>query len=83
MEKQAVALKYEKYYVAPKIKAKGKGEIADIIIDTARKNGVNVIKDEKLADTLSIMDIGDSIPEELYGPVAEILIFLNKIDKGI
>ena len=38
-------------------------------------------KDDKLADTLSRLEIGDMIPPELYEVVAEILVFVNDMDK--
>ena len=38
-------------------------------------------RDDKLADTLSRLDIGDMIPPELYEVVAEILIFVDSMDK--
>ena len=38
-------------------------------------------QDDKLADTLSRLEIGDMIPPELYQVVAEILVFVNDMDK--
>ena len=38
-------------------------------------------RDDKLADTLSRLEIGDMIPPELYQVVAEILVFVNDMDK--
>ncbi len=38
-------------------------------------------KDDKLADTLSKLQIGDMIPPELYEVVAEILVFVDGMDK--
>ena len=40
-----------------------------------------VHQDDKLADTLSRLDIGDMIPPELYEVVAEILGFVDSMDK--
>ena len=42
---------------------------------------VPVHRDDKLADTLSRLEIGDMIPPELYEVVAEILIFVDAMDK--
>ena len=39
-----------------------------------------VHKDEKLAATLSKLEIGDYIPKELYGVVAEILVFVDRVE---
>jgi len=78
---QAVALKYDPSDVAPKIIATGKGKVAEKIIETAKEANVAVHQDTKLADTLSKLDIGDYIPPELYEVVAEILVFVDDMEK--
>ena len=40
-----------------------------------------VHRDDKLADTLSRLEIGEMIPPELYEVVAEILLFVDNMDK--
>ena len=40
-----------------------------------------VHRDDKLADTLSRLEIGDMIPPELYEVVAEILVFVDDMDR--
>lgn len=79
--KQAIALEYDPSDQAPKIIATGKGRLAERIIETAKESDVPVHKDEKLASTLSKLDIGDFIPPELYEVVAEILVFVDKMEK--
>lgn len=79
--KQAVALEYDPSDEAPKIVATGKGKLAERIIEAAKEADVPVHKDEKLASTLSKLDIGDFIPPELYEVVAEILVFVDKMEK--
>lgn len=79
--KTAVALSYEPGEQAPKILAAGKGALAEKIIDAAVEADVPTYKDDKLADTLSRLEIGDMIPPELYQVVAEILVFVNDMDK--
>lgn len=80
-EKTAVALAYEPGDRAPKILAAGKGELAERIIDQAKENDVPFYEDGKLAETLSKLQIGDTIPPELYDVVAEILVFVDDMDK--
>lgn len=80
-EKTAVAIAYEPGEAAPKILATGKGAVADKIIETAKESNVPLYKDNKLADTLSRLKIGDMIPPELYEVVAEILVFVDDMDK--
>ena len=79
--KTAVALAYEPGDVAPKILATGTGEVADRIIEKAKESKVPLYKDNKLADTLSRLKIGDAIPPELYEVVAEILVFVDDMDR--
>ncbi len=78
---QAVALQYNPDDVAPKIIATGKGKVAEKIIEKAKESNVAVHEDSKLADTLSKLDIGDYIPPELYEVVAEILVFVDDMEK--
>lgn len=80
-EKTAVAIAYEPGEAAPKILATGKGAVAEKIIETAKESKVPLYKDNKLADTLSKLKIGDMIPPELYEVVAEILVFVDDMDK--
>ena len=80
-EKTAVAVAYYPGEVAPKILAVGKGEVAERIIETAKENDVPFYQDNKLAETLSRLQIGDTIPPELYEVVAEILVFVDDMDR--
>jgi flagellar biosynthesis protein len=79
--KQAIALEYNPEEAAPRVIASGKGELAERIIEKAKEADVPVHRDDKLAETLSRLEIGDMIPPELYEVVAEILIFVDSMDK--
>ena len=79
--KQAIAIQYNPDEVAPKILASGTGIMADKIIEKAKSSDVPLYKDNKLANTLSKLDIGEYIPPELYSIVAEILVFVDNLDK--
>ena len=80
-KKTAIALAYDPNESAPKIIASGKGVLAEKIIDKAQEAGVPLHQDNELADTLSRLDIGDMIPPELYEVIAEILVFVDAMDK--
>ena len=80
--KQAVALSYDPDDDAPKVVATGKGALAEKIIEEAKQAQVPVHKDSKLADTLSRLEIGELIPPELYEVVAEILVFVDQMDRS-
>lgn len=79
--KQAIALEYDPSDEAPRVIASGRGILAEKIIAKAKESDVPVHRDDKLADTLSKLDIGDMIPPELYEVVAEILVFVDSMDK--
>lgn len=80
-EKTAVAISYDIDDATPKILATGKGAVAEKIIQKAKESDVPLYKDNKLANTLSKLQIGDMIPPELYEVVAEILVFVDDMDK--
>ncbi|MDD6202295.1 MAG: EscU/YscU/HrcU family type III secretion system export apparatus switch protein [Lachnospiraceae bacterium] len=79
--KSAVALEYNPKDEAPKIIATGKGVLAEKIIEKAKEADVPIHRDDKLAATLSKLEIGDMIPPELYEAVAEILVFVDAMEK--
>ncbi len=79
--KQAVALEYNPEDQAPKIIAIGQGELAERIIDKAKESDIPIHRDDKLAGTLAKLEIGEMIPPELYEVVAEILVFVDGMDK--
>ena len=79
--KQAIALEYDPNDAAPKVIATGRGALAEKIIEKAKESDVPVHRDDKLADTLSRLEIGEMIPPELYEVVAEILLFVDNMDK--
>lgn len=79
--KQAIALEYDPSDDAPRVVASGRGLLAERIIEKAKESAVPVHQDGKLASTLSKLEIGDMIPPELYEVVAEILIFVDSMDK--
>ncbi len=79
--KQAIALEYNDENGAPVVTASGRGALAERIIERAKEANVPVHQDNNLADTLSRLQIGDMIPPELYQVVAEILVFVDSMDK--
>ena len=80
-KKKAVALLYDPNNQAPQVVAAGQGVLADKIIETAKESDVPLYKDTNLTETLLKLDIGDCIPPELYGVVAEILVYVDRMDK--
>lgn len=79
--RQAIALEYNPSDDAPRVIASGRGLLADRIIERAKESDVPIHQDEKLANTLSRLEIGEMIPPELYDVVAEILVFVDSMDR--
>ena len=79
MEKNAVALRYEDGDYAPRILAKGKGRVAEIIVKIAQAHGIVIEENRVLSEALMNFDAGDYIPEELYEVVAQILAFVYSL----
>jgi flagellar biosynthesis protein len=78
-KKTAVAVEYNKDKDgAPKILAKGKGAIAERIIDLARQNNIPLYEDPDLIEVLSKLDLGQEIPPELYKLIAEVLVYVYR-----
>ncbi len=82
-EKIAVALKYEPEEAAPKVVAKGKGKLADLILELAREYGIPIKKDSKLVKELYKLEIETPIPEELYYSVATVLAWAFKLNQKL
>lgn len=79
IQRTAVALSYDELG-APTVTASGEGLLADKIMQRAHDFNVPVIEDAKLAHLLSSVPIGDDIPVELYQAVAEILVFILRLE---
>lgn len=65
---------------APRVVAKGKGALADKILETARKHGIPIKEDKTLVEILSSLELYEEIPPQLYKAVAEILAFIYALN---
>jgi flagellar biosynthesis protein len=78
----AAVIKYDKDQgQVPTVVAQGTGYVAQKIIETAKENGVILQEDSTLLGNLLQIDLGESVPPQLYGVIAEILVLLEKIDE--
>ncbi len=76
-QKIAVALQYELGKdAAPRVTAKGTGDVAEKIVEIAEGAGVHVEHNEPLAQSLAQLELDQQIPKELYRAVAEVIGFL-------
>lgn len=72
----AVALKYDvEEGGVPTVVAKGKGQIAEKIIELAKENEVHIHENPELLEILIRLEIGDEIPEALYRAIAKVIAF--------
>jgi flagellar biosynthetic protein FlhB len=76
----AVALKYDGSNPAPEVVAKGADHLAAQIRERAKAHGVAIVPDPPLARGLyASVEIGQQIPEELFGAVAQVLAFVYRM----
>jgi flagellar biosynthesis protein len=78
--KKATALSYEPGSSGPRVIASGAGLIAERILAGAREAGVPIREDPALAQALSLLELGDEVPEALYIAVAETLAWAYRLD---
>lgn len=78
----AVALKYDpKKHGAPVVLAMGQDHLAFRIIKVAEEHGVSVLEDRPLARALyASCEVGREIPAEFYGAVAELLVYIYRLN---
>ena len=81
---KAVALRYSmEEDAAPIVIASGYGHIADKIIDIAENQGIPVFRDDSAASMVCMLEVGKTIPPELYEIVAAIYVQLLKTSDSI
>lgn len=79
--KHAVAVKYDpEEGGAPQIAAKGRGEVAERILELASQHNVPLYEDPDLVEVLGAVDLGSEIPPDLYKAVAEVLAFVYRMN---
>jgi len=81
-QRAAAALAYREGDTAPRVVAKGRGLIADAIIEKARANGVHVHESRELLALLMQIDLDSHIPPQLYVAVAELLAWLYGLENS-
>lgn len=78
----AVALAYGQHQGAPKVVAKGRGLIAQAIIERAKAHGVFVHESADLVGLLMQVELDQEIPPQLYLAIAELLAWLYRLEQG-
>jgi flagellar biosynthesis protein len=81
--RMAAAIRYDSAKDdAPRLTAKGKGHMAEKIIELARKHNIPIRTDQALVHILSKLDLDQQIPPDLYRAVAEILAFVYSANES-
>lgn len=76
----AVAISYDSQDGAPRVVAKGYGQLADTIVRTAKEHGLYVHESRELVGLLMQVDLDSHIPPQLYQVVAELLAWLYRLE---
>ena len=83
-KQKAVALKYNaERDEAPVVIASGYGSVAEKIIDIAEQKGIPVFRDDSAASLLCMLEVGNSVPSELYEVIAAIYCQLLQVSSEI
>jgi flagellar biosynthesis protein len=81
-KKKATALRYDPGRdQAPKVVAKGRGKTAERIMEIARQHQIPLVENPDLAQMLDALDIDVEIPQALYQAVAEVLVFIYRLNQ--
>lgn len=81
-QQSAIALAYGGENDAPRVVAKGRGLIAEAIIERAHQHGVYVHESKELVALLMQVDLDQRIPPALYLAVAELLAWVYRLEKN-
>lgn len=83
-KEKAVALRYQEGTdLAPVVIASGYGVVAQNIVQIAEREGIPVFRDDSAASLMCMLEVGQSIPPELYQAVAVIYAEILKISNSI
>ena len=82
-QQSAVALAYSAEDAAPRVVAKGRGLIAQAIIERAHEHGVYVHESKELVALLIQVDLDQRIPPALYRAVAELLVWVYRLEHDV
>lgn len=80
--RQAVALAYGERDDAPRVVAQGYGELAERIVEEARRQGIYVHDAPELVGLLMQLDLDEEVPPRLYQVIAELLVWVREVSNG-
>ncbi|WP_344957417.1 EscU/YscU/HrcU family type III secretion system export apparatus switch protein [Zobellella aerophila] len=80
--RQAVALAYGEGSQAPRVVARGYGELAERIIAEARRQHVYIHDAPELVALLMRLELDEQIPRQLYQVIAELLVWIRELEQS-
>lgn len=80
--RQAVALAYQDHEQAPRVVAKGYGDLAERIMVEAQRQGIYVHDAPELVALLMQLDLDAEIPANLYQVIAELLVWVFELSEA-
>jgi type III secretion system FlhB-like substrate exporter len=83
MKEKAIAIKYDTRLPAPFVLAKGEGQIARAMLRIAERTGVPVMRRPEAAERLFYVEAGSFIPEDCFGIVAEMLVYVHTLSRQL
>jgi len=82
--KEAVGLHHDREGdSAPEVIARGRGELAERILEIAEEHGVPIRRDPDLLQLLAASRVGEEVPEEVYAAVAQLIAFLWRMNEEL
>jgi len=82
--KRAIALRHDADGdQAPKVTARGAGDMAERILELAAEHGIPVREDPDLVQLLAQHEVGTEIAPEMYEAVARLLAFLYSLNESL
>lgn len=80
--RRAVAMRYrQEMEHAPRVVAKGQGDVAERIIALAREHGIPLHEDKDLVQLLGLLEIDVEVPPDLYRALAEVLAHVYRANR--
>ena len=81
--RRAVGLRYAEGEGAPRLVAKGAGELAERLLALAAEHGIPVREDPDLVELLAQSEVGQEIAPEMYEAVARLIAFLYRLNEDL
>jgi flagellar biosynthesis protein len=77
--RRAAAVRYHLGDDSPELVARGQGHVADAILKAAAEAGIPIREDTVLVQALETLELGQHVPPELFGAIAEALVWAYRL----